>query len=183
MISSTSRRGGAGGFSGVLAPGMPKSENPSVDEPAQTDLSDPNAPVLLLTDHNEETTEDFDVQTEEMALKAAEEMRALKLDNNTAEVFSGEKLLVWQLPAMPEFELTAEVVERRERERLERRDERRRKREAEQKKTDEDVKPSMAELEAGEPIDVEDKPVDDKPVDDKPDTEEETAEESDSEDS
>ncbi|KAJ1949002.1 hypothetical protein FBU59_001337, partial [Linderina macrospora] len=140
MISNSSRRGGSG-FGGIMAP-PGSSTNGGVDGPAPTsgmdegdakvDLSDPNAPVLLLTDHNEDNQkEDLDVQTEEMALKAAEEMRALKLDSSTASVFKSaidgeeEKLLVLQLPAVPEFELPQAVVERRAKERMEARERRR----------------------------------------------------------
>ncbi|KAJ2337482.1 hypothetical protein GGI00_000199 [Coemansia sp. RSA 2681] len=84
-----------------------------------------NAPMLMLTDHNEALAiDEFAVQTEEMAIAAAEAMSRLNLDTTMAELFArssastsaadgddgDERLIVFQLPGVPEFELSKETI-------------------------------------------------------------------------
>ncbi|KAJ1890889.1 hypothetical protein LPJ66_007225, partial [Kickxella alabastrina] len=94
--------------------------------------SNSDSQVVMVTDHNDATAVDaLEVQTEEMAISAAEEMSRLKLDFGAASFFtaqvkaengdySGEltegledKMMVFQVPELPIFELAPEVLQRR----------------------------------------------------------------------
>ncbi|KAI7821296.1 RNA polymerase III RPC4-domain-containing protein [Kickxella alabastrina] len=127
--------------------------------------------VVMVTDHNDATAVDaLEVQTEEMAISAAEEMGRLKLDFGAASFFtaqakaengdcSGElaegledKMMVFQVPELPIFELAPEVLQRRLTAK-QRKIARAAGRSAEAKPSvvdlDADVKPDIAKLELG----------------------------------
>ncbi|KAJ2752252.1 DNA-directed RNA polymerase III subunit RPC4 [Coemansia sp. BCRC 34490] len=104
-------------------------------------FGDPNAaPVCVISEHNENTqTDEFEVQTEEMAIRAMDEIKKRSLDyfvaaalgavdaagksedsssSNVEEEDAGrfelyDKTLVFQLPAMPEFELGEHAMQQR----------------------------------------------------------------------
>ncbi|KAJ2556377.1 hypothetical protein EV175_002054 [Coemansia sp. RSA 1933] len=141
------RRSGAGGAfnMGILPPGVssaggkkpaissaslnvPGTATPAMEVDDGTGFNDPDAPVCIFADHNENIqTDEFEVQTEEMAIRAMEEMKHLKLDYTVADAIGSaerikkenekdeeadrgefkvhDKMLVFQLPAIPEFEL------------------------------------------------------------------------------
>ncbi|KAJ2744081.1 hypothetical protein GGI20_003252 [Coemansia sp. BCRC 34301] len=121
---------------------------------------DANAPMLMLTDHNEALAiDEFAVQTEEMAIAAAEAMNQLNLDTTMAELFTRsaddeyeeeDRLMVFQLPGVPEFELDEDTLEARRRQRVVGKS-----RDAEDGQIPptndiivEDVKPNLADLDA-----------------------------------
>ncbi|KAJ2862415.1 hypothetical protein GGI22_002198 [Coemansia erecta] len=141
-FGARNRRSGAGGVfnMGVLPPGAfaggSKAATPSagsvntlggsmsaVDIDDGIDSIDSSAPVCIVADHNENIqTDEFEVQTEEMAIKAMEEINNLKLDYSVAEAIGSvdgvkgeendqkvfephDRMLVFQLPAIPEFVL------------------------------------------------------------------------------
>ncbi|KAJ2688563.1 hypothetical protein IWW39_002114 [Coemansia spiralis] len=84
-----------------------------------------NQPMVSVTDHNEALASDeLAVQTEEMAIAAAESMSRLCLDTSMAELFTPtedddeERLVVFQLPILPDFELSEETAEMRRQRRV-----------------------------------------------------------------
>ncbi|KAJ2808233.1 DNA-directed RNA polymerase III subunit RPC4 [Coemansia guatemalensis] len=115
--------------------------------------------VVRVTDYNERDGQDeFDVQTEEMALAAFEEMSRLQLDYDTADALglgksegpAEEKLVVLQIPRIPEFELSKPVLQRRRVARQQQRIAQRQKAAAAAMDVDAaavDVKPDIAALE------------------------------------
>ncbi|KAI9500891.1 RNA polymerase III RPC4-domain-containing protein [Coemansia spiralis] len=168
-------RRGASGFSMGVLPSSVKAEGTTLgsmgiatdskagieDALGDIDLNDPNAPVVLLTDHNEcAQGDEFDVQTEEMAIKAVEEMTKLKLDYSVAaklEPIVGikkegsdpmyeEKMVVLQIPAMPEFEVGQVVLQRRLAEKQKRIVQRKEAAAA----SEEDTKPDIANMDVAE---------------------------------
>ncbi|KAJ2002077.1 hypothetical protein H4R26_003796 [Coemansia thaxteri] len=115
--------GGGGGVPGAAVAGTSSGTGgdgeakPDADDDLH-DPNDPNAPVLLLTDHNADAhADEFAVQTEEMAIEAAEIMNRLALDTSAAELFTvpseESRLVVLQLPAMPVFELSEDAAHAR----------------------------------------------------------------------
>ncbi|KAJ2706331.1 hypothetical protein FB645_001726 [Coemansia sp. IMI 203386] len=120
LISNTGRRGMTGG--GGIGP-LPSSTDVGKKEEGKPD----DVELVMVTDHNLLDNGVVEVQTEEMAIKAEEEMSKLVLDFGVAEVFGGcrktamgemdtgldDKTMVFQIPQLPEFELAPEVVQRR----------------------------------------------------------------------
>ncbi|KAJ2873909.1 hypothetical protein H4R27_006539 [Coemansia aciculifera] len=158
---SSSSSGISGGGSGIIGSGgrvmKPGTSLPGIaggggfaegDDKMDVDGSyGENAPLVSVTDHNEELAIDkLAVQTEEMAIAAAESMNLLNLDTTVADLFTrtttaegydddDERLVVFQLPGMPEFALSESTIEARR----------------EQQKSQEsigDVKPNISELDA-----------------------------------
>ncbi|KAJ1723449.1 hypothetical protein LPJ53_002205 [Coemansia erecta] len=126
MIAAAGRRGMTGA---AVAPGVNLSaalaqEGSTGSGGAGGSVAD--ALEVLVTDHNLADTGDaLEVQTEEMAIRAAEDMARLALDYSAYECFlddsgkvrrqeSGqEQMMVLQVPLVPEFELPAEILQRR----------------------------------------------------------------------
>ncbi|KAJ1879628.1 hypothetical protein H4R99_003109, partial [Coemansia sp. RSA 1722] len=121
LISNTGRRGMTGG--GGIGP-LPSSTDVGKKEEGKPET---DVELVMVTDHNLLDNGVVEVQTEEMAIKAEEEMSKLALDFGVAELFGGckktamgemgtgldEKTMVFQIPQLPEFELAPEVVQRR----------------------------------------------------------------------
>ncbi|KAJ1804402.1 hypothetical protein LPJ75_005593, partial [Coemansia sp. RSA 2598] len=170
LISSGGRRGMTGG-AGPLPPaigaaggvGGIKGEGGAGDDtkPGSSDVE-----LVMVTDHNVlDTGNAVEVQTEEMAIQAVEEMSRLKLDFSVAEFFSDRKdtkselaagledrMMVFQIPQLPEFDLAPEIVQRR----LAAKQKKLMKQRAADKQK-EDVKPSIVDIDAagdGSAIDV-----------------------------
>ncbi|KAJ2722636.1 hypothetical protein GGI07_003163 [Coemansia sp. Benny D115] len=123
-------RRGMTGNAGVLPPGVSaggplrggaQGEDDDDDaKPRETDTE-----VVAVINHNEiDDGRSLEVQTEEMALAEAEAMEQLSLDFEAAAVFGtseGEsvgraledRLVVFQVPHVPEFDLGPEVLQRR----------------------------------------------------------------------
>ncbi|KAJ2603805.1 hypothetical protein EV177_006602 [Coemansia sp. RSA 1804] len=157
-------------------------------------FGDPNAaPVCVISEHNENTqTDEFEVQTEEMAIRAMDEIKKRNLDYSVADALGAvdaagksedsssssnmeeedagrfelyDKTLVFQLPAMPEFELGEHAMQQRTAEK-QRRIAWRKEMAAAAAATaaalaattlagsQEDVKPSIKDLEAPDAVDV-----------------------------
>ncbi|KAJ1800101.1 DNA-directed RNA polymerase III subunit RPC4 [Coemansia sp. RSA 2399] len=149
-FGARNRRSGAGGAfnMGVLPPGAfaggSKAATPSagsvntlggsmstMDIDDGIDSIDSGAPVCIVADHNENIqTDEFEVQTEEMAIKAMEEINNLKLDYSVADAIGSvdgvkgeetdqkvfaphDRMLVFQLPAVPEFVLGEKAQQKR----------------------------------------------------------------------
>ncbi|KAJ2812460.1 hypothetical protein H4S07_001383 [Coemansia furcata] len=105
-------------------------------------------PFVLVTDHNETSVADeLAVQTEEMAIAAAESMNRLSLDTSMGELFTrpattaeedydDERLVVFQFPGIPEFELSEATIEARKQKSAMQRD----------------VKPNISELDAAQEL-------------------------------
>ncbi|KAJ2074677.1 hypothetical protein GGH13_001150 [Coemansia sp. S155-1] len=115
-----------------------------------------NAPLVSVTDHNEALAiDELAVQTEEMAIAAAESMNLLNLDTTVGELFTRtttadgydeERLVVFQLPGVPEFALSESTIEARRAQQQEQRQEQ--KQQKLQASIDVDVKPNISELDA-----------------------------------
>ncbi|KAJ2481430.1 DNA-directed RNA polymerase III subunit RPC4 [Coemansia sp. RSA 2131] len=116
-LSSMSGRntGGAGGFSSITGAGVDiDTSRPELDG----DLSRLDA-LIEETDHNKRArASEFEVQTEEMALKAFGQMSQLQLDYTAAQQFgfgntqgedsldwAEDRLMVFQIPKLPAFEM------------------------------------------------------------------------------
>ncbi|KAJ1661765.1 hypothetical protein IW140_006455 [Coemansia sp. RSA 1813] len=150
------RRSGAGGAfnMGILPPGVSGSGGSSskgttptsatlanapggsisaMDTDDGFDLNNSNAPVCIVAENDENIqTDEFEVQTEEMAIQAMDEMRKLKLDYSVASAIGSvggikkeekeagqkdfephDKIFVFQLPAIPGFELGEKALQQR----------------------------------------------------------------------
>ncbi|KAJ2058574.1 hypothetical protein GGI17_004944 [Coemansia sp. S146] len=161
--SSSSSGISGGGGSGIIGSGgrvmRPGTSLPGIaggggfvegDDKMDVDSSyGDNAPLVSVTDHNEELAIDkLAVQTEEMAIAAAESMNLLNLDTTVADLFTrtttaegyddddDERLVVFQLPGMPEFVLSESTIEAR------------REQQKSQESIGNDIKPNISELDA-----------------------------------
>ncbi|KAJ1643324.1 hypothetical protein LPJ64_004900 [Coemansia asiatica] len=164
LISSVGRRGmtgtsgpmpsamgGLGDASGVKAEGGATGDSkPGGSEDVE---------LVMLTDHNAlDNNSAVEVQTEEMAIQAVEEMNRLRLDFSVAEFFSGdckttegelaagldEKMMVFQIPQLPEFDLAPEIIQRR----LASKQKKLMKQRIAAEKIKEDIKPSIVDIDA-----------------------------------
>ncbi|KAJ2501652.1 DNA-directed RNA polymerase III subunit RPC4 [Coemansia sp. RSA 1972] len=113
-LSMSGRNTGAVGFSSITGAGVDiDTSRPELDG----DLSRLDA-LIEETDHNKRARNSgFEVQTEEMALKAFEHMNRLQLDYTAAQQFgfgtqgkdslewAEDRLMVFQIPKLPLFEM------------------------------------------------------------------------------
>ncbi|KAJ2289519.1 DNA-directed RNA polymerase III subunit RPC4 [Coemansia sp. RSA 1935] len=151
-LSMSGRNTGAVGFSSITGAGVDiDTSRPELDG----DLSRLDA-LIEETDHNKRArNSEFEVQTEEMALKAFERMNRLQLDYTAAQQFGlgnpqGEDLLEWaedrlmvfQIPKLPLFEMDPSARQQLQQLRSSRRVER-----SIKVDMDVDVKPDIATLE------------------------------------
>ncbi|KAJ1775978.1 DNA-directed RNA polymerase III subunit RPC4 [Coemansia sp. RSA 2523] len=151
-LSMSGRNTGAVGFSSITGAGVDiDTSRPELDG----DLSRLDA-LIEETDHNKRArNSEFEVQTEEMALKAFERMSQLQLDYTAAQQFglgnpqgedslewAEDRLMVFQIPKLPLFEMDPSARQQLQQLRSSRRVER-----SIKVDMDVDVKPDIATLE------------------------------------